>query len=66
MIAYLEEWLRMRAGSAPVFVGFNDGTTGDFTMRAVDSVGIVLNMSSSSENGVSYPWTTIASVSRTK
>lgn len=64
MIAYLEEWLRMRVGSAPVSVAFNDGTSGDFTMRAVDAIGIVLNMSPSSEHGVSYPWAAIASVSR--
>ena len=66
MIAYLEDWLRMRAGSAPVYVTFTDGASGNFTMLAVDSAGLVLKMKPSSEQGVSYPWHAIASVMREK
>lgn len=66
MIAYLEDWLRMRAGAAPVFVGFTDGASGSFTMQAVDNAGIVLKMTPDAAQGVSYPWHAISSVTRQK
>lgn len=65
MLLYLTEWLRMRAGAAPVWVAFKaDDTRADCIMTAVDELGVVLSFDAVGGNGVAYPWTSIESIKR--
>ena len=63
MLEHLQEWLKIRAGAAPVWVTMVGDDQGDkHIMRAVDSLGVVLARPSSGGNGVAYPWTSVFSI----
>ena len=63
MLEYLQEWLKMRAGAAPVWAAMAGDQTGSrYTMRAVDAVGVVLSSPASNDIGVAFPWSAITSV----
>ncbi|GAA0770248.1 hypothetical protein GCM10010203_45930 [Actinomadura yumaensis] len=64
MLAYLQEWLKMRVGAAPVYVEF----AGEFApttaiMTGVDEHGIVLEFQAGPKKAA-YPWSAIRSVVR--
>lgn len=63
MLGYLQEWLKMRAGAAPVWatlIGEDRGS--EYNMLAVDEFGVVLALKSMGRNGTAYPWSSILSV----
>lgn len=66
MISYLQEWLNMRAGAAPVYAAFTNGKHGSFIMRRVDNFGLVLATQSDPDGTVAYPWTSVSSIAREK
>ena len=63
MIEYLQAWLKARVGAAPVWVRMvSSATSTQFTMHAVDEVGVVLSSHASGGDGVAFPWTSIVSI----
>ncbi|QDC37091.1 hypothetical protein [Sphingobium fuliginis] len=54
MIDFLEEWLKMRAGAAPVWVTYGpDHAPVERVLKAVDAVGVVFH---GGQRGEAFPW----------
>lgn len=63
MIQFLSEWLRMRAGAAPVtFMTVTGQRYYPMIMHAVDETGIVVSELKSPEIRKAYPWSAVIAV----